>query len=87
MNRIVFKYRVVLPADETDELRNRLHSLLDLATDEASRASVYYALRWVGDEQSVALIAGYPPLDHPWHDAANGAISEIRRRLRSQGTR
>ncbi len=73
-------------ADVERRIREFLHRLLALDLTEAQRASAVCALRGVGDEESLAVIAAQPPLRGCWAGVETAAARAIRLRLRRLGT-
>lgn len=70
-------------SETAKEFRDFLHSLLELDLAEAQQASVYFALREVGDERSISLLRERTPLKDPWAGVEKKAILAIRRRLKT----
>jgi hypothetical protein len=65
------------------EARAFLHSLLALDLSAAEAGTVCCALRGVGDESSLQLIARRGPLAAPWSSVPAEATKAIQKRLRS----
>lgn len=65
-------------------LRSFLHRVLRLATCPAQSALVVFALRGVGNEETLELLATLPRLESPFQGARGTALRAIRRRLRVQ---
>jgi hypothetical protein len=63
-------------------LRSFLHAALRLDDSPAQSALVVFALRGVGDEETLDLLAALPRFDSPFQGARGAAMRAIRRRLR-----
>lgn len=70
--------------EECETIRTFLHRLLPLTSSSVERASVLGALRGVGNEESVRLIAAGTPLTYPWEGVESTVNRVIRKRLKSK---
>lgn len=63
-------------------LRSLLHGALRSPTSPAQAALAVFALRGVGDEETLELLAALPRFESPFQGARGTAMRAIRRRLR-----
>lgn len=85
-NLLLFpKTGVVITKEVEEELREALHAILAVPLlTENELSGVYCALRWVGNEESLELIAQRPLLEAPWEGIEKSVRTQIRKRARSQ---
>lgn len=77
-----FKPEISIPPEEESEIREFLHSRVEHPLETKNLATVYCALRGVGDETSVEILNRAKELDPPWSDTRKIAINAIRKRLK-----
>ncbi|WP_299085857.1 hypothetical protein [uncultured Ruegeria sp.] len=63
-----------------EAVRDFLHKLLSVAGDESEIGTVFWALRWYGDEQTIDLIREFPAMSDHWESARRAAIRAIKKR-------
>jgi hypothetical protein len=86
MNQLLsFKEAPAVGGAVEQQVRGFLHLLLGLELTAVQKASVVCALRGVGDEDSLSLVAGLPPFGGSWVGLEQVAIRKIKRRLRQRG--
>ena len=59
-----------------------LHSYLVPDIDDTAKAIIYYALRGVGDLESIDYIKEQSPLEEPWETTASVSIKAIKKRMK-----
>lgn len=75
------KTGVVAPPAVAASIRAFLHALLASKSDDTAKAMALYALRWVGDAESMAMIKGLPPLEEDWASVPAEVMRTIKKRL------
>jgi hypothetical protein len=78
-----FPPRISINSEEETILRVFLHNLLSLTTTAVERATVLCALRGVGNEESIQLMAAGVPLADPWDGVESTVGRAIRKRLKA----
>ena len=70
--------------DETEaaEARNLLHSYFHADLDEPMQATIYCALRGVGNQASIDLISSQKKLGGAWSGTETAVIKSIKKRMR-----
>ena len=76
-----FKSAPLISGALAGSVRDFLHGLLEVDQADTQRAAAIYALRGVGDLDSIERINRLPGLGDPWRDAPRSAVGAIRRRL------
>ena len=66
--------------------RDFLHGAITMAETDAQRGTILCALRFFGDESSIPLVSGCPPLPPEWEGSRKAAFRAIKRRLRSDSS-
>lgn len=61
-------------------VRDFLHRLLSRTEDEAKIGTIMCALRWYGDDSSIALIRDKPKMSEHWESTRRAAIRAIKKR-------
>jgi hypothetical protein len=80
-SHLSFPPPVEIPPETAARIRDFLHCLLPACKTDADRANALCALRGVGDETSLALIATLPPLADPWDGIGKKIRRDLRKRL------
>ncbi len=79
--QLLEKRGVGISANDAARIRAFVHALLQAPDDGTDKSTALYALRSVGDGESLALLAKLPPLDEFWADAIKKVTRAIKKRL------
>lgn len=77
-----FKPRLSLSRESKAKVRDFLHKLALLNSADHARGTVYCALRYVGDAETLNLISNLPPLRDHWASAQDACKRAIAKRLK-----
>ncbi len=77
-----FGNRPVIDDNKTTEARNLLHSYFSADLDESMQATIYCAMRGVGNQDSIDLISGQKKLAGAWSGTETAVIKAIKKRMK-----